>query len=414
MVLCAALAVTLGPLQARAQDAFESPAGFASNTPNGLKIGQGRLHPFVQLKLDYDSAAGFFPISGTQTSELSPELIAHLEPGFRYDLPTAEVDLNLYAAVDLVRYTGLLTSGSGRDSRVDLDSRLDAGFNRLGVISLKFSDALTRSDRTHDVTLGVGVISLYNQADARLTIRPGGGALELTPHVSDATELLEAQSQGQIPGCTDVSCDPQRISDADSNTVGGGFDARWKFLPKTAVIFESNLAGRAYRGGANPSSLLLKLQGGLAGLLTAKTAVVLKLGWVKDFDQSGLATLIGQAEVTDSVTETITAKLGFLREAAGTSGYGTYVDDRPYVEGRALLDGDVNLHGRLAYDRLDFQSNAGRSDDGITLELGPEYQIRPWAQIAIQYTLSTRSSNLPSQTVNFTRHELFTKLTFSY
>ena len=77
-------------------------------------------------------------------------------------------------------------------------------------------------------------------------------------------------------------------------------DVHWKFLPQTALIFESNFEGRSYfHPDANtvaPGSML-KLLAGTQGLVTPKIQAILKAGYAIGFDGAA-STFIGQAEGT--------------------------------------------------------------------------------------------------------------------
>src|SRR5688500_12814828 len=93
--------------------------GQAQSAGNGIKVGEGRLHPFLETELRLDTAAGFFRGRGP-VATLQPELIFHLKPGARLELSGANVDVNANAYLDWVQYTGFLTPNSNTASRLDL------------------------------------------------------------------------------------------------------------------------------------------------------------------------------------------------------------------------------------------------------------------------------------------------------
>src|SRR5689334_5903940 len=61
---------------------------------NGIKLGDARVHPYFDLELRYDSAAGFFPRGGV-ISGLQPEVLALFRPGLKLELPSDTVQLDL-------------------------------------------------------------------------------------------------------------------------------------------------------------------------------------------------------------------------------------------------------------------------------------------------------------------------------
>ncbi len=385
-------------------------------TENGIKFGEGRLHPYFDYEMHYDTAAGYFDYSGG-SGVLRPEAISHFRPGFNLDVPMAKSTIALDANVDYLWYTGLITPGSNSASRVQAAADGSASFNQGGSVELDLGDHFSRSDRTANAGLGVGVISLFNEVRAQVPVRPGGRALEIVPNAAFGFESFKAISSIAPAGCdtADPNCQPSTIADLNYQNIQFGLDARWRFLPKTAFTFESRVDTRHYGNGTvNPSALVARGYLGMAGLISAKVATVLKLGWLQDFQSTGLHTFGGQVELNYLMSETSNLKIGVLRDGLPVPVYGTYRDDRGYLEARFLLQGRLALHGSAAIDRLTFYSASNRADTLVTIDLGPEYQFTKWLIGAAGYVLGSRSSNFVAASYNFTRHEAYIRATFVY
>ncbi len=73
---------------------------------NGIKVGEGRLHPYIGLEMRYDSAAGYFGANNT----LGAELVDHIAPGLRYDLLSSQWTMNFDGRAD---YVSQRRGGSG-------------------------------------------------------------------------------------------------------------------------------------------------------------------------------------------------------------------------------------------------------------------------------------------------------------
>src|SRR5262249_40469507 len=256
-----------------------------------------------------------------------------------------------------------------------------------------------------------------NEARVELPVRPGGRALEIIPIAAFAFESFKSLSSTAPAGCdpADPNCQPNSVGNLNYQNIQFGLDARWRFLPKTAFTFESRLDTRNYANSAlNPSALLGRGYLGMAGLISAKVATVLKIGWVQDFQGTGLHTVGAQAEVNYLMSETANVKVGVLREGLPVSVYGTYLDNRAYLEAIFLLQGRLTLHGYASLDSLSFSSGSNRADTTATIALGPEYQLTKWLIGAAGYILGSRSSNYPASSYNFTRHEAYLRATFIY
>lgn len=401
---------------------------------NGLKVGDGRLHPFLDLDFRLDSAPGFFPIGGSGSPlnpNPSPELVLRPRPGVKLELPSPGVSLDFNGNIEYLYYTGILRPGSQLLSRVQGAADLLAVFNRGGQVEFNLGDTFSYSDRTPSVVVAQGVMSLLNEARASLTIRPGGGALEIVPKGAFAVEFLRPLSSTPDPSCTtDPVCQLINTENMDYSNIQPGLEARWKFLPKTAVVLDATFDFRNYFvATTNQPAQLLKAQAGLQGLVTTKIATVAKLGWSYDFApttpgrNAGANTFIAHAEITYLMNEASNIKGGYLRTVEPVPLLRGYQDDRAYAEARFLFQGRLLLRAYGAFDLLSFAGVAqtppapplpGRTDTGITIDASAEYQIFPWLYATAGYVLTNRASQVPSRTLNVTRHEPYLRVTGAY
>jgi hypothetical protein len=424
MLAGAASVALLLPSLAAAQS--PSQAGVLSHAgPNGLKVGEGRLHPFVDVEPRLDTAAGFFPVGNMLSSTPSPELVMHLRPGLRFELPSNTVAIDFVGAAEYLYFTGLFAPGSYLYSRLEGAAGLSAAVNRQGQIEFDLADDFNYSDKTRNLALGVGALSLYNEARAQLSIRPGGGALEITPRGAFGLEQFRALSRLRPVGCTpgSLTCDPNAIPQMNYTNLRAGLDGRWKFLPKTAIVLESNFDSRSYAATGNTPSLLLRGMAGLQGLLTTKVAVVAKAGWGYDFAPppasamgSNANTFLAHAELAYLFNEATNIKVGYYRSLEPVPVYQTVRDDRIYGDGRMLLSGRLALHAYGALDFLGFAAGSNRLDTSVTVDPSIEYQILPWLYAAGGYTLSMRVAGIPnaSSSESYTRHEAYLRVSAAY
>jgi hypothetical protein len=397
-------------------------AGSASAEPNfsrtnGLKVGEGRLHPFLDVEMRYNSAAGFFPGPDSPLGELRPEWILHIRPGLKLEVNTPDVGINVSGNVDYLYYTGILTPDSTDASRVEAMADVDLAFNKQGAVEFQLGDRFTRSDRTNNPALGVGALSLFNEVRAAIPIHPGGRAIEVRPHGAFGVEFFEPISNIPVANCADITCQPNQVELMDYRNIKGGLDARWKFLPKTALVFESELNSRYYtHTGTNPPALVLRAMTGVAGLLTAKFSAVAKVGWGHDFEDSGASSLIGNLEGTFAPSEATSFRLGYLRTVDPVPTYGAYTDDRVYLNLKHVLARRVTFKASATFDYLAFSGLQRRYDYNLGGELGPDVQLLTWMSVGAGYAISKHWSNQLATvaTANYTRHEAYLRLTLAY
>ena len=391
---------------------------------NGIRIGPGRLHPYLDLEGRYDSAAIYLPVNPTDPAtayELKPEILMHFRPGFRLDVPGTDVTFGLNGYYDYVWYTGWVTSGSTAASHSEAGADMHAEFNREGAVEFDVADTFARSDRPRDIGLGVAVISLYNQLRLTAPIHPGGRAFEVRPHGDYSVEFFGAYSgipQGIGP-CAPGTCSPTPTDPGvnDYQNYAGGVDVHWKFLPQTALVFESNFEGRSY---FHPDSSvvapgkILKLVAGAQGLVTPKIQAILKAGYAIGFDGAA-STFIGRAEGTWTPNEVSTLTLGVLRDVNNAVGSASATDLRVYLNTKTFLIGRLGLHGNFAYDLISFTQGRGQNDQLFTVDIGPDFAVARWFILSAGYVFTKRTSDYADALpLNYTRNEAYLRLTFTY
>ncbi|MCY1033204.1 hypothetical protein OV207_17225 [Corallococcus sp. BB11-1] len=410
LALTALMLTALLPWSAAAQVLGGRPPG-----GNGFKVGSGRLHPTLDLETRLDSGVGYFLDQGTGplSPDLSGELALHVRPGLMLDVPSRKVALSLRGNLEYVAYTGLLTPNSSAASYLGGMADLALRFDPEGTLSVEVGDQLTRSDRTRSVALGAGILSLYNEARIRAQWKPGGGALELTPALAYAMEFFEPLGGLPAVGCTEAECDPLAASQFNYGNLRLGVEGRWRFLPKTALVADTGLTYRGYfNDTTTPGAALLHAMAGVAGLVSPRITLAAKAGWSQNLASGGGGSLVALAEGTYLWGPSLTLKGGYMRSFEPVAAYGTFRDDRFYAEARSLMGTRLALHAAGALDFLSFSGD--RSDTLVTLDLGPEYQIRPWLLGAVGYRLNTRSSSLDARGLNFTRNEGYARLSATY
>jgi hypothetical protein len=382
-----------------------STAFAQADAPTGFKVGDGRFHLGASVAGGYDSAIGYFPTQGGGTAlggdiVIQPSLLA----GF--DLDSNNTSVHFTAQGSYVAYLGAISSTSTDASHIDANVGLQTAFAKTGPVEVQLGDNLVRSDRTQNAAVGIGVLSLYNNARLALPIHPGGGALEFTPNVNWAVEFFEPLLPGVVPGCNgSATCTPGLLSTMDYSNLTAGLAARWRFLPKTAVVLDVGFAYQSYfnPGAAAVPASLLKGQLGLAGLISSKVSVLALVGWGYDFAGSGANTVIGQAEVSLLLAELFNLKFGYVRTLNPVPVNGTFQDDRGYAE----IRGGVSrfyyvVNGAFDYLTYFGATAARRNDYLVTVGVGPGVKILPWLTVAATYNLYLRNSSLGF--ADYTRH----------
>ena len=406
----------------------------ATAEENGIRVGDGRLHPYFEFETRYDSLVGY--VGEDDGAKLTPygDFGLHYRPGFTLEVPSERVQLDVAAHLDLIQYLGAEHEGTTEQNRLQAEADAAATFNPNGSVYFKVEDTFRRGDRTSMLVLGVGSITDYNLARFRVGIQPGSKTLVIEPGYSLAYEHFEHSEGALKASCADndPSCDPDSVSAFDYLAHTVHLDATWKFLPKTALVFDSAFTSRSYIGeiegedGTMERPLEkfgtdnLRIMAGLAGMITPKLSLTLKAGWGDQLQNEGFAGVIGQAEAVYRFSEQMEARAGYLRAFESHPGRSLYYsDDRVYGNVRLGFGEKLEIIGQASYDAIGFGDEAkDRSDDLVTLALGPSYRITPWLTGAVGFAHSARTTRLEedqrSGLIDYNRQEVYARVTATY
>jgi hypothetical protein len=373
---------------------------------NGIKFGDGRLHPFLDLEPRYDSN-----VTLGVNGETLGDVALHLRPGLRFEADGEILVVRLDAFVDRVQYLGL--EGDTKDlSRLDAGAGIGLVVNKKGSVGLELEDRFTRSDETRSLSIPQAVISNANGLRLRVPWRPGGGALVLAAGGEWLLESFEPYLKGFTCDPTlSPACDSSLLGDLGYNEYRATAEVRWRFLPRTSASVRATWLDRA----PNDSTLStagsgLKAVAGVSGLVTTHLAGTLEAGYGDTFDSLGtpFSTWLANVEVEWIGTEDLRAKLAYTHGYDFDPGRTTsvYESDRISAVGHAAL-GKLALALDVRFDRLDYvltDSTAQIAQVSPTAEL----EIARWMRLGVGYRLTVRTStgtlsNLPAW--DYTKHE---------
>jgi hypothetical protein len=376
----------------------------------------------VDLSGRYDSLIGYFAKDSSGQLVPTADLVVQVRPGLQFDLETPVTQLSVGGAAEYLWYTGLLAGSQTGLSRFQGQANLDASFNRNGSVEVRLGEAFTRSDRTQNIAVGVGVLSLYNNLSLAFPIHPGGKALEIIPRAAWGVEFFDPLLTGIVAGCSntaDITCNPTLVGRMNYSNLNFGLSGRWKFLPKTAFLLDTTFDWRTYfdTAAANPAAMVLRAQAGLVGLVSQHFSVTLLAGYGGNLAPgSSLNTFIANAEAAYLFAGDSKVSLGYVRSVQPVPSFGTYISDGGRLSARVgLWSGRLVLGGAASVESVQFSGTSARRDLVFAATVGPSLDVASWFQLGLAYNASTRSSsNALLASVNFLRHEALLRLTFRY
>ncbi len=373
-----------------------------SASAQGLQLGPFRLLPSLELSVEYDDN-----ILLTRDDKID-DIIFHITPGILLELPSRKYAIRLGYQADVLQYvdnTDLNTIHHAMlaDARVGFNMGLGLRLTDRFLITDEFSgfpvpELTQRVDRWEN-TLDVGMDYTIRE---RFTLDVGYRWFMV-----------------------DYRDDPEFDQfDRDDHTITGTLF--YRVLPKTSVLGEVEYNMVRYdipSVAADRDSDAWRFKVGLKGDLTAKTTILLKVGWEwRDYEnRQDWDGLIAELNVVWKYREPSEVRLFAGRANVESLFEGTnyYVSTYGGAEVRHFLSERLTLRVRGLGGVNDYPEDAAlgagsadRSDVFIEAGAALKYQMRRWLAFELAYNFLKLDSNFNE--FDYTDNRVKASVIFSY
>lgn len=376
--------------------AFPASAFAQATVGTGFPIGEkSRIHTNLDLAAGYDSNFQRLPEGqdGGDTSDVKMQI----RPGLEVEVPGTSVALSLRTKLFIEHFFDASDTKFGGDVGADL--RLGSEQSTIGF---ELKDTLARTP-TFFADLGaVGADEIrfqqwQNRGSARFVLRPGGGALEFRLGYGNELHIYD-----NLP---------------NSQRHAAEFEAKLKFLPKTALIFAADMSffdATQERGLDTNPATPYNVAVGLQGQITSRFSTLLRVGfgdtlsWEDEhfgtLSDSNIRTLIASANLTYAFMPGSSVSVGYDRAVRPVIVLDTYTSDA--VNARVILA----VGERLAfgvYGMFENRSFGGGQGDSRLLagDARIEYWFFEFLKGGLVYQVIDQESDGSAQLESFTRHQ---------
>ena len=292
--------------------AFGQVAGVQESAgDNGIKFGEGRLHPYGEVDTHFVVNPGRLSQERQDAdpdSVTSDGLITYTA-GLNYELPSPTVELDFESQIFFNQYFQL-SELNGFNANVfanleaykkkPLSFRATAGYIR----SVQPGNQASFAPLFHnDFTGAVGT-----------SYRPGGGALTLSLDYQVYYQRYDDNQDNRA-----LLGDPALFN---SLRQTGAFRTSWKFLPKTSLFLEAFFTQTTFPDDAQDQNFdagILEGYVGLSGAISTRLSVLAKVGYGNPFTSqvsTDFIPVVALAEINYLFSETSKFQLGVRRRAA--------------------------------------------------------------------------------------------------
>ena len=381
------LLAVLVPAAAQAQ----APVGTTSGFPIGEK---SRIHTTFETGVGFDSNRDRFDDDpdGTRDDGQLSDWRAIFRPGLEIDVPGSSFRLNLRSMLTITQFfgTGQTTADTSYGGSIGLSTQLGS---EQSIVSFKLENELVRTPTLFDES---GTIASderrfrqwFNDGSARLTLRPGGRALELDLGYRNRLSLYDADGDDGLP---------------QGQQHGGIFEARWRFLPKTVLLFHGDVS--TYIVGNDSSNPLFRTSEGLPihvyvgaiGQVTSRLQAELTAGYgdtLTEDSNRGVRGPIGSAILKYAVTESINISGGYRRTIEPTVVLSAYSSDAAFLQFQSIFFGRLLFSAFGQYELRSFADlpgvgglSNGSSANLVIADARTEYWFFEWLRASLSYRL---------------------------
>ena len=377
---------------------------------NGFKLGEGRLHPFIELDAHQVHNPGRFPADAFNGSPSVPSRYRNdfyfvVRPGVDYKLPSPKLEIGATAYVERQEYINAEDFSSWQGG---LGGTLH--YNKEGPFQLRVNQLLTRSAAPGNQTF----VQRFNHWTENLSVGadfiPGGGALKLTAEMAVFLDEYDDSNSNQV--------DPVYLNNERYSPL---VRAAWAFLPKTQVFVEGGASFANFRSVDDPNVQSLNADSwvyhgsaGLNGIITPKISALAKVGFTGiNTDGSVAATDVtkntvgAQAEATWNITTINKLRLGGARQIDPVSIFLFATTWKAYARYDHLIASRLNVSLGAEYANLHYGRNVsdlatgGTTDDGndqrrdnlVQASIAFAYYVNDFITISIVDRVDYRTSN---------------------
>jgi hypothetical protein len=409
--------------------AATAPAPAEAGLGTGIRVGgnDGRLHLFLDMELRYDSNTAFFYQPALVNDG---DLILHVRPGLTLNVPGESVTLDFKGALDWAQYFGVNDSATQDLSALYGYADLVVGFNRKGQVGLDLDEKFTRTNQAQSYVLTSGAISNYNDLLIGIPWRPSSGALTVTPAFEWGLESYQQYKSGlACDPAVNPLCDPATLGKLGYNVLTGALGVNWKFLPKTAAVFDASYFDRI----PNSTDYSLgvtgyRVQAGATGLVTQHWAATVKAGYGSTLSLTNTSATPTPADSLGTWLATLvlewipqeksSVRLGYNHDLGIDVGvqYSLYTVSHVTLDAKTQLGGRFNLLATVDWANLGYVDAANTSSDVLTAKAAAQAELAKWLLVELAYQYTDRTTNLvnPPPSWQYSRNEVWLRGVVTY
>ena len=354
------------------------------------------LHPFVELSTEYDSNV-YATDAGAQG-----DMVFHIRPGVKLDVPGEKVAVDARAAVERVQYLGMGSTTSDISGWWG-DAGLRLSVNPNGRVGFELRDAFRRSNQVQALSLALPALANNNMLSVTVPFMPGGGALIFALGGDWAIEAYEPL--GGEGACStdpvlaaDPSCSTTTLKKLGYSDLQGRGSAIWKFLPRTQATLDVGYSKRLPNDTLySPEVDTLRALAGLSGLVTTQFGATIRAGYGSTTGTGAdFATWLATVEGEWIPVAEASVKAGYSHNVGTEPGkaYAVYSTNRLSLDARYKAAHRYTAGLSVRDDMIAYEATGNATTANVlAIEPSVSAEVAKWLHADLGYTFTKRTSD---------------------
>lgn len=404
-----------GPAYGQSASSFFYPT-------KGFSLGEkSAIHTELATSVVYDSNSQ--RVDQDQSTIQADDVRINIRPGLLVDVPGTRARLSMFGHFLYSQFLNVNGATGGEDNALfggDVGVEAQVGTDRspaaLTIRNLLLRTPTILDEQGTNATDERAFRAWTNQGSVVGTFRPGGGALEFDVGYSNTLLIYDLLDPTQRHGAV--------------------LEARYLFLPRTALIFHADYSlfepERRTESSleTNPTnrSAPLILWAGASGQVTPRITATIAAGYAHSFTfegdffsslaESSQETVVAKARVGYAATDTVKVSIGYERSLRPVVEFDSLVSDLLDARFSAQFTNRLVFQVFGSYDFRSFGLDDAKAQVAM-VDTGVTYYFFDFLTGGLKYRLTNQTSDSQVSGPNllvgsFTRHQVFISVGLQY
>jgi len=367
----------------------------------GIRIGNARFYPYAEVDSHFVTNPGRLPKNSLIAEQPTSDAAVSTKAGMSFWAPMNNIDLSLDGKIDYKRYLGVNQAYTKRFSRLAGDLSVALRLNEDGAVAVRLGNEIKRSADPGNQSTDVRLVHVTNNLQVAVDAKPS----ETSLFTLEYRFFYDRYDRDSLLG-------PTAARNLDNMRHMPSMNIGWEVFADTKMGVDVGGTITSYpkqtASNSNLESKIINANLGIQGRIASRMQYQGKVGYSHLFLEgpgNDIDSLIGKITIHYAFTGRTRINIGYAREVAPTSFFGSTRTDKMQLGGTLQLFERTNVGLRAAYSLIDYSEPSGgqvfnRKDKMLSSSLSVSYRLSRLITLSFEDTVGWRTSNYDSAVGN--------------